>query len=506
MGEGRDNNTQKAQQLNIKAAIAVSSTVRSTLGPLGMDKMCVDPQGFFVVSNDGATILRELDVAHPGAQMVVGMSKTQETECKDGTTSVVVLAGKLLENAETLLAKGIHPNVICKGYRHASQRCLNDLEECVITISGKDSAFLGAVAKTAITGKAAEHDINHAVQLCVDSVVRAEGDDSKIKVVSQLGGSLDESHLFDGVILNKEFASTLALGGQGKILLLNTGLTPPPMHDSMRVQLGSMEAVQQFQMAETRMLIERAQAIIDLGVQNVFVREAVHEAVIHTLSQKGIGVITRVPETDLQSISKLTNTPIYHMTEDASLHTLGDATVKENLIGDIRFVSIEVDKVPTVSTLVLRGATRQTVDEYERAFDDAIGVTAIAYRDKKLLAGGGSVYASLARNSCDPSVDTRMGLAQNALYDSLYVIPVTIAENAGFDPLDITLALQNSDLKHHEGIDINTGDIIDMAKEGVVEPLRVVRQAIQSATEVAIAILRIDDIIGKRGEEPGQTA
>lgn len=499
MGEGRDTNTQKAQQLNIKAAIAVAGTVRSTLGPLGMDKMCVDTQGHFIVSNDGASILRELDVAHPGAQMVVNMSKTQEVECKDGTTSVVVLAGKLLENALGLLSLGIHPNIICKGFRNASNSSLKLLEKESQPIHDD---MLPMIARTAVTGKAAEHDIDNVAKLCEEAVLRAEGDDSKIKVVSQVGGSLDESHLFNGVILNKEYASTLMLSSEGTILLLNTGLTPPPMHDSMRVQLGSMEAVQQFQMAETRMLVERARSIIELGISNVFIRESVHEAVIHTLAQSGVGVITRVPETDMQAISKLTDTPIYHMTEDVVPDKLGNAIVNENLIGDIRFISIE-SKSNSVATLVLRGATRQTVDELERAFADAIGVTAIAYRERQVLPGGGAVYASLARQGSSHS-DSRIGLAEDAFYESLYVIPTTIAENAGHDPLDIILTLKNNDLTSSEGIDIETGGIVNMMELGVVEPLRVVRQAIQSATEVAIAILRIDDIIGKRGEPTGE--
>jgi archaeal chaperonin len=493
MGEGRDTSTQKAQQLNIKAAIAVASTVRSTLGPLGMDKMCVDQQGHFIVSNDGASILRELDVAHPGAQMVVNMSKTQEAECKDGTTSVVVLAGKLLDNALGLLSKGIHPNIICKGYRNASRKCLDELPNYVLEL---DEFELESVAKTAITGKAAEHDIDNVARLCVEAVERADGDDSKIKVVSQIGGSLDDSHLYDGVILNKQFSSTLTTGGEGKVLLLNTGLTPPPMHDSMRVQLGSMEAVQQFQMAETRMLVERARAIVELGVNTVFVRDSVHEAVIHTLAQAGIGIITRVPQTDLEAISKLTGSPIYHMTEDADPEKLQGALVKENLIGDTRFVSIQAND-STVATLVLRGATRQTIDELERAFDDAIGVVAIAYNDRELVPGGGAVYISLANKLVETS-DTRLGLAEDAFYDSLYTIPTTIAENAGHDPLDTLLRLKKATVGL--SIDIETGGLDDMAKAGIIEPARVIRQAIQSATEVAIAILRIDDIIGKRGE------
>jgi len=506
MGEGRDTNTEKAQRLNIKAAIAVADTVRTTLGPLGMDKMAVDPQGYFIVSNDGASILRELDVQHPAAQMVIEMSKTQEQECKDGTTSVVVLGGKLLDNALGLLSKGVHPNIICKGYRAASRQCMANLGDLSFTIEDDDD-LLTQVAKTAITGKAAEHDIDRVAELCVEAVIRSEGDDSRVKVVSQVGGSLDESHLFDGVILNKEFASTQTLGGKGKILLLNTGLIPPPMHDSMRVQLGSMEAVQQFQMAETRMLVERARAIIELGVTTVFVRDSVHEAVIHTLAQSGIGVVTRVPETDMQAISVLTETPIAHMTEDVDPASLNEATVSENTIGDIRFVSVCVDDAPNVATLVLRGATRQTVDELERAFDDAIGVVAVAYKDKDLLAGGGATYAYLANcGLVNTGTDTRQSLAEREFWDALYAIPITIAENAGHHPLDVRLLLSNDSQTPMTGVDIESGELCDMKDKGVVEPRRVVSQAIQSATEVAIAILRIDDIIGKRGDDAGPSA
>ena len=505
MGEGRDNNTQKAQQLNIKAAIAVANTVRSTLGPLGMDKMCVDPRGHFVVSNDGATILRELDVAHPGAQMVVNMSKTQESECKDGTTSVVVLAGKLLENAERLLAKGIHPNAICKGYRTGTKQALDILPDLVL----KD-VNLKAVAGTAITGKAAEHNMERVTSLCVDAVRLTEGDESRIKVISQVGGSFDDSHLFDGVILNKEFGSTAnPTELSGKVLLLNTGLTPPPMNDSMRVQLGSMEAVQQFQMAETHMLIERARAIIELGVVAVFVRDSVHEAIIHTLAQEGIGVVTRVPTTDLQAIAHLTNSPVYHMTEDAVSDSLGDAKIIEKEIGDIRFVTIEV-KDPDVVTLVLQGATRQTVDELERAFDDAIGVTALAYRDQTVVAGGGSVYSFISNQINTSSVlipSGRNRLAIKAFAESLLSVPITIGENAGHNALDVLIKIEGETDKHNAPC-IETGDMINMADAGVVEPYRVVKQSIQSAAEVAIAVLRIDDIIGSKGDEEqnGQVA
>ena len=518
MGEGRDTNTQKAQQLNIKAAIAIANTVRSTLGPYGMDKMSVDNQGHFVVTNDGATILRELDVAHPGARMVVEMSKTQEQECKDGTTSVVVLAGKLLENAERLLAKGVHPHVICKGYRQAALtavQSLNDSRELKIEYS-PDEIML-KVAQTAICGKSAElEDATTIAQMVVDAVQLVDGDDSRIKVVSQVGGTFADSKLFDGVVLNKEFASTIKPSHEGQtasIVLLNTGLTPPPMHDSMRVQLGSMAEVQQFQMAEQRMLVERAKALIELGVGYVFCRDGVHEAIIHTLAQQGIGVVSRVPQSDLESISRLTGQPIYHMTEDIATDFDDSknrrSIVTEHTIGDIRYISVEIDddNADGVSTLVLRGATRQTVDELERAFDDAIGVTALAYRDNDCLPGAGSpyIYAAKTIRGGSKKVGGRERLAVEAFAESLYCIPVTIAENAGHNALD-TLLLVEEIIVPDCGIDATTGELLNATDAGVIEPKAVVRQVILSATEVANAILRIDDIIGRRGEDTGQPA
>ena len=523
MGEGRDTNTQQAQQLNIKAAIAIANTVRSTLGPYGMDKMSVDNQGHFVVTNDGATILRELDVAHPGARMVVNMSKTQEQECKDGTTSVVVLAGKLLENAERLLAKGVHPHVICKGYRYASLKAVESLDQDRgLGIEYTPEELQLQVARTAICGKSAElEDATTIAQMVVDAVTLVGGDDSRIKVVSQVGGTFADSKLFDGVVLNKEFASTIKPQWDGKdapIVLLNTGLTPPPMHDSMRVQLGSMAEVQQFQMAEQRMLVERAKALIQLDAGYVFCRDGVHEAIIHTLAQEGIGVVSRVPQSDMEAISRLTGEPIYHMTEDIPQtvldngHTVRYATVTEHTIGDIRYISVEsdMDDADGVSTLVLRGATRQTVDELERAFDDAIGVTALVHCSMvnglhDCLPGAGAPYMAAAKSiayKCK-EIEGRQRLAVESFAESLYCIPVTIAENAGHNALD-TLLKVNQLSSNKMGIDATTGELIDAVEAGIIEPKAVVRQVILSATEVANAILRIDDIIGRRGEDTGQ--
>tara|TARA_R110002020_G_scaffold118792_5_gene271376 strand:+ start:6743 stop:8194 length:1452 start_codon:yes stop_codon:yes gene_type:complete len=483
-----------------------------------MDKMSVDNQGHFVVTNDGATILRELDVAHPGARMVVDMSKTQEQECKDGTTSVVVLAGKLLENAERLLAKGVHPHVICKGYRQASLTAVQSLNDSrKLKEEYSPDEIMLKVAQTAICGKSAElEDATTIAQMVVDAVTLVDGDDSRIKVVSQVGGTFADSKLFDGVVLNKEFASTIKPQWDGKnapIVLLNTGLTPPPMHDSMRVQLGSMAEVQQFQMAEQRMLVERAKALIQLDAGYVFCRDGVHEAIIHTLAQEGIGVVSRVPQSDMEAISRLTGEPIYHMTEDIPLnvdgHTVRYATVTEHTIGDIRYISVEVDddNADGVSTLVLRGATRQTVDELERAFDDAIGVTALAYRDNDCLPGAGAPYIYAAKTILNSSKDVegRERLAIEAFAESLYCIPVTIAENAGHNALDTLLKVEQINSPRY-GIDATTCELIDAVDVGIIEPKAVVRQVVLSATEVANAILRIDDIIGRRGEDTGQPA
>jgi len=499
----RDEAPQKgreAQMHNIRAAKAVADTVRSTLGPAGMDKMMVDGHGNVIVTNDGATILRELDVAHPGAKMVIEMAETQEGVCFDGTTSTVVLGGQLLANSEQLFQKGLHPNVVCRGFHQASKWAV---EHANTLPNG--SADLNLVARTALTGKSVEHCLDKASELCVNAVIDAEGDTDRVRVICQPGGSMEESHLFPGIILHKETVFPMGESAQN-CLLLNTGLEVEKS-DNANIQFGSAREAKQFYDDKNRnALIEISEkiktAMPEGGV--IFVRDGVHELIAKHLSDANIAVVRRLPESDIIALSRLLGAPIVHEPEDIQEGVISTClAVRQDKIGDMSFVIVEqpIDTCP-VSTLVLRGATRQTLDEFERAFEDGIGVVSLAFKDGKVVAGGGSAYISMAHDLRQRAANMggRAQMAVEAFAEALEIIPATIAENAGHDPLDTILALRND---HHAGNndygpDVEEGGTTSMSDQGVFEPLSVITQAVRSASEVAISILRIDDIISKR--------
>ena len=493
-------NGREAQMHNIRAAKAVADTVRSTLGPAGMDKMMVDGHGDVIVTNDGATILRELDVAHPGAKMVIEMAKTQESVCYDGTTSTVVLGGQLLGNSEQLFQKGLHPNVVCRGFHQAAKWAVAHANELP-----NGSSDLNLVAKTAMTGKAMEHSIDKASELCVNAVLDAEGDPDRVRVVCQSGGSMEDSHLFPGIILHKEFSQELD-SGINRVLLVNTGLSEPKKEDGANVHFSSAREAKAYADSGNEMLATTADSIQgslpEGGV--VFTRDGAAERLTKACADHGIAVVSRVMDSDMRSLSRLLSTPVVHeainATED---HTAVCSSIREETIGGMKFVVVEqpTDKSP-VSTLVLRGATRQTLDEHERGFEDAIGVVSLAFRDGKVVCGGGAAYISMAQHLRKRAAD--MGgseqMAVEAFAEALEVIPATIAEKAGHDPLDTILCLRNDHQNGKEdyGPDVDTGGTCSMIDRGVFEPLTVITQAVQSAAEVAISILRIDDIISKR--------
>lgn len=502
----RDEQPQKgreAQMHNIRAAKAVADTVRSTLGPAGMDKMMVDGHGNVIVTNDGATILRELDVAHPGAKMVIDMAKTQESVCYDGTTSTVVLGGQLLGNSEQLFQKGLHPNVVCRGFHQASRWAVEHAQSLPT-----GSVSLNDVARTAMTGKTVEHAIDKAADLCVSAVTDAQGDPKKVRVVCQPGGSMEESHLFPGIILQKEFVFP-STGVKNACLLVNTGFEPEKGQPGPGIQFSSAKEAKQFYTDQTRnVLLDSAKTVIeampDGGV--LFARDGVHELIAKHLTDAGIDVVRRVMESDMIALSNMLAMPIAHEPSDipASVATgIGEfkISIREDTIGDMKFVVVE-GSPEHVSTLVLRGATRATLDEYERAFEDAIGVTSLAFKDGKVVSGGGSAYISMAHHLRTRAADMggREQMAVEAFAEALEIIPATIAENAGHDPLDTILALRNDHANGQieSGPDVENGGTCSMADKSVFEPLSVVTQSVQSATEVAISILRIDDIISKR--------
>ena len=460
---------------NIRAAKRAVSTVKTTLGPMGMDKMMVDGGGNVIVTNDGATILQELDISHPAAKMVVEAANTQENICYDGTTSTVVFAGELLGNSELLFNKGLHANIICRGYRKASRWATEHIG--TLTIEAKE--HLANVAKTSITGKALESSMDHVSELCVEAVEKSGGDYERIRVLCQPGGSLDDSSCFSGVVLHKEF-----------------------MLPAMPLIPSATEYQQYKKQSSREQWVDKAQAIIDLlpdgGV--VFSRDTVNEVAAATLARSNISLVHRIPESDMTAIAKLLNTTISHSTDDLVEAVDCDAECKQ--IGDMKYVVVKGEG--EVTTLILRGATKQTLDETERGFEDALGVVCLAYNSGQVVAGGGSAYlnAALYLRSRAAEAGGREQMAIDAFADALESIPATIAENAGHDPLDTILTLRNEHKsgKTDSGPDIENGGACSMTEQNVYEPLELVRQAIQSASEVTISILRIDDIIGKRGE------
>ena len=491
---------QTAQSLNICAAKAIAVTVKTTLGPAGMDKMMVDGGGNVIVTNDGATILQELDVSHPGAKMIIEAANTQESMCYDGTTSTVVLAGQLLSNSESLFEKGLHPNVICKGYRQASKWAIEHIQ----SLAEAATPHLKHVAQTSITGKTVESAMELVSELCVKAAELAGGDFERIRVLCQPGGGLEDSSCFSGVVLHKEFMlPAMPLVPLGKALLINTGLSNKKNEDNVQVSLGSAAEYEQYQQATTRdVWVKKADAIIERLPEGgaVFVRDHVNEVVAATLTKANISVVQRLPESDISALSQLLNTPAAHTIED-----LGDAVeadIECTTIGDMKYVVVKGKG--EVTTLILRGATKQTLDETERGFEDALGVVCLAYNTAQVVPGGGAPYLNSAINlrSRAAEIGGRAQMAIDAFADALESIPATIAENAGHDPLDIVLALRNEHLSGNVdyGPNIKDGGTCSMKEANVWEPLNLVKQAIQSASEVTISILRIDDIIGKRGE------
>jgi len=492
-GEGKKN----AQTHNIRAARQIVDTVKTTLGPMGMDKMLVDGGGNVIVTNDGATILRELDVAHPGGKMIVEVAKMQESLCYDGTTSTVVLAGQLLANSEMLFEKGLHPNVICRGYHEASQVATEYLKE--LTTEAEPLA----VARTAITGKTLETSLDRVSQLCVDAVTAA-GNADNVRVLSLPGGSIDDSYLFNGVILNKDFVGGAETQiGADDCLLINTGLEMVKSDDNVQVQLDA-QSYQSFKDSGKNDLLTLAKKIADVLVEGgiVFVRDGVAESVVAFLEKKNIRVVHRLPESSMKSLSNALGLSIAQTPEDVS-HSVNRpwSLEKYNDVNYIFIKSVEDDE----STLILRGATTTTLDEVERGFDDALGVVSLVLNNGGAVYGGGSAYVAMASHlrTRAASIGGRAQMAIEAFADALESISATIAENAGHDPLDTVLAMRHAVLNGSTsmGPDVNEGGITDMAEHGVVEPTELVRQAVLSATEVTNAILRIDDIIGRRPVE-----
>ena len=493
------NEKENALSTNINAVKTIVHTVKSTLGPNGRDKMMVDAGGNAIVTNDGATILRELDVGHPGAKMIIECAHTQESMCYDGTTSTVVLAGELLTNSENLLNRGLHPNLVCKGYNEAAHMATDYLKQ-FLSREATDGT-LTLVAKTAITGKTVDSATETVSELCVQAVKKA-GDAEKVRVLSLPGGSLRDSYLFSGAIVNKDYVIEHEIENECDMLLVNMGLETQKTDENVTVQM-DMKGYSAFKSSDRDSMLEQAKNLTKHLPKGgaVFVRDGASDHVCAYLKKHGIVVVRRLPESTMKALSSTLGLSIAQMPSDIECAAKGKIHKERHY--DVNYIFVQGIIDSDQSTLVLRGATNTTLDEIERGFDDALGVVSLVLNGDGVVAGGGSSYASMASylRSQAASVEGRAQMAIEAFAEALEIIPATIAENGGQDPLDCILSLRHAIQEgvYDMGPNLEGEGITSMNDLGVVEPLSLVRQAILSATEVTTAILKIDDVIAKRG-------
>ncbi|QLK27849.1 TCP-1/cpn60 chaperonin family protein [Natrinema zhouii] len=495
-----------AQSMNVQAGKAVAESVRTTLGPKGMDKMLVDSSGNVIVTNDGVTLLSEMEIDHPAADMIVEVAETQEEEVGDGTTSAVVIAGELLSQAEDLLDQDIHATTLAQGYREAAEEATAALEEIAIDVDEDDTEVLEQIAATAMTGKGAENAKDLLSRLVVEAVRAVADDDGvdtdNIKVEKVVGGSVENSELVEGVIVDKERVSDNMpyFAEDADVAIVNGDLEIKETEIDAEVNVTDPDQLEQFLEQEEAQLREMAEQIADVGADVVFVDGGIDDMAQHYLAQEGIIAVRRVKSSDQSQLARATGATPVSSVDDLSEGDLGLAgsVAQKEIAGDQRIFVEDVEDANAV-TLILRGGTEHVIDEIDRAIEDSLGVVRTTVEDGKVLAGGGApeIDVSLSLRDYADSVGGREQLAVEAFADALEVIPRTLAENAGLDPIDSLVELRSA----HDGgdtgagLDAYTGDTIDMDAEGVYEPLRVKTQAIESATEAAVMLLRIDDVI-----------
>ena len=509
-----------AQRMNIMAAKLVAETVRTTLGPKGMDKMIVDSVGDVIVTNDGVTILEEMNIEHPSAKMIVEVAKTQEDEVGDGTTTAVVLAGELLKKAEDLLDQEIHPTVIAKGYRLASEKSKQILNTIAEDVKETDDALLKYIAVTAMTGKGAESSKDLLADLVVKGVKRIltkdkEGnnmDKDDIKLEKKVGGGVEDSTLIEGIVLDKEriHSGMPKRVESAKIALIDSAVEVKSTEIDAKISITDPEKMQAFLDMEENMLKKMVDNIASSGANVLFCQKGVDDTAQHFLAKRGIFTCRRISKTDMEKLAKATGGSIITDLNELNQKDLGRAgAVEEAKIGDESMTYVMDCKNPKAVTLLVRGSTEHVVDEVKRAVEDAIGDTIAALKNHKAVGGAGAPEIQLSRNllKYSESLSGREQLAVKAFAEAMEIIPRTLAENAGLDPIDVLTELRSAHDKKNKwaGINVFTGKVIDAWKQGVVEPLKIKTQAVSSAAEVAVMILRIDDVIAGAGVDSGRT-
>src|SRR3989338_5284648 len=506
---GRD-----AQRNNIMAAKLVAETVRTTLGPKGMDKMIVDSIGDIIVTNDGVTILEEMQIEHPAAKMLVEVAKTQENEVGDGTTTAVVLAGELLKNAEKLIDDNVHPTVIARGYRIAAEKARDLLENMAEQITEKDEALLKNIAITAMTGKGAEGSKELLAELCVKSVKQIRDNDGtidleNIKIEKKIGGGAENSELVQGILIDKEkvHSAMPRMIKNAKIALLDAALEIKSPETDTKIQISTPDQLQAFLDQEEKILRNMVDKVIKSKANVIICQKGIDDIAQHYLAKAGVYAVRRVKKSDMDKLARATNAKIVSNLNDLNEQDLGySGIVEEQKIGDEMMTFVKECKNPKAVTLLIRGGTEHVIAELERAVKDSLGDISASLKNKKVVAGAGAVEMELAkelRNYAN-KLSGKEQLAVLAFANSLEIIPRTLAENAGLDPVDMLTDLKS---KHDAnegkwfGIDVMKGKLFDAWKAGVIEPLKIKTQAIQSASEVSELILRIDDVIAASGSK-----
>lgn len=510
----------QAQRANIGAAKLVAETVRTTLGPKGMDKMIVDSLGDVTITNDGVTILEEMQIEHPAAKMIVEVAKTQEDEVGDGTTTAVVIAGELLKKAENLIDEEIHPTVIAKGYRMASDKAIEILNEIAKPITEKDEETLKKIAITAMTGKGAESAKEKLAKLAVKAVKaiidKENGklviDTDNIKLEKKVGGSVEDTELVEGVVLDKErvHSGMPRSVKNAKIALIDSAIEIKSTEVDAKIQITDPAQMQAFLDQEEKMLREMVEKIAKTQANVVFCQKGIDDLAQHFLAKHGIYAVRRVKKSDMEALARATGATIITNLDDLSEKDLGRAgLVEEVKVGDEEMTFVRDCPNARAVTILIRGGTEHVVDEVKRAMEDAIGDVGASLKYGKIVAGGGAPEIEVARKLAKfaESLSGREQLAVRSFAEAIEIIPKTLAENAGIDPIDIITELKANHDKGNiwAGIDVFNSKVVDSWEVGVLEPLKIKTQAISSAAEAAIMILRIDDVIAGSPEEKTKT-
>ncbi len=506
-----------AQFNNIAAAKAVAEAMKTTLGPRAMDKMLVDSMGDVVITGDGVTILKEMAVEHPIAKMLVEVAKAQDEECGDGTTSAVILAGELLRRAEELIDLNVHPTLIVAGYRMALARAQETLAALAEPVKAHDEETLKKIAGTAMISK----QVHVSRDLLADIAVKAvravaepvaggwSVDDDDIQMVKKQGGSLSETQLFYGIIVDKErvHPGMPERVENPKIALVDAALEVKKTEFGAEIQIRDPSKIQAFLEAEEKILKGFVDAIKASGANVVFCQKGIDDLAQHFLAKEGIYAVRRVKKSDMEKLAKATGARIVSKVREISKEELGSAKlVYEKKIGDDKMGFVTGCKNPKAVSVLIRGGTEHVVDEAERSLEDALSVVALALEDGKVVTGGGCVQTAIAQALRDyaPTVGGREQIAIEAYADAVEVIPRTLAANSGHDPMDTLIELRRAHKagRRTAGLNVFTGKVSDLRAEGVLEPVRVVRQALMSATDAAVMILRIDDVIASKAKAP----